>query len=166
MRLRDSLVAGAALLALAAVVHAQTVTSPSNYPGVRSQSNPSSPTGTTSTSGVMMGLAVTFTPTTTGRVLVIVGGYVFNSTASDGAIYIDKYGTGVAPGNGVAPTGTTASGSFQINGGNANQTTSVAHGTLITGLTLGTTYWFDIDLAAVTGGTATIGNPQVTIIEL
>ncbi len=43
------------------------------------------PTGTTNTSGLMMGLAGAITPNSTGRVMVLVSGNIISGTTNDGA---------------------------------------------------------------------------------
>jgi hypothetical protein len=126
---------------------------------------PANPAGTTSTVGVMAGLGVAFTPLSTGRVEVSIAGNAANSAAGDGAAFQIRYGTGAAPANGAALTGTAAGGLAQITSGAAGAVTSVSLYAIITGLTVGTAYYFDISEAAVTGGTASITALQVNIIE-
>jgi hypothetical protein len=132
-----------------------------------SQATPSNPTGTTSTTGVMTGLAGSITPTVTGRVLVTISGDVFNATAiADGAKVQLRTGTGTAPTNGAALAGTAC-------GGNLNYVASTTAGKVpfsvtcvVTGLTLGTAVWLDLGLAAITGGTATIENVGISAHEI
>ena len=88
-----------------------------NGQNATAQSTPADPTGTTDTTGKMMGLAGAITPTYTGRLLIIVSGNLTNTTAAagDGAKAQIRYGTGSAPSNGDALTGTAV----------GNQVTSV-----------------------------------------
>src|SRR6185503_7947405 len=74
------------------------------------QSNPSDPSTTTSTTGVMMGLgsSTTITPNTTGVIMIVVTGDIDNSAAGDGSQVQIRYGTGTPPINGAALTGTGA----------------------------------------------------------
>ena len=127
--------------------------------------NPANPAGTTSTTLVQAGLGVTYTPKSTGRLLIIVTGEVNNNTADDGAQVKLVYGTGTAPANGAAATGTAISPAYTVTVSLASQNFPF---TLIStvNLTVGTQYWFDLQFAAVTGGTASLSNITVTIIEL
>jgi len=130
------------------------------------QSTPADPTGTTSTAGVMMGLAGSITPVYTGRVLMLISGNVANSTLLDGINAQIRYGTGSAPANAAALTG-TAVGSLNKTTSAVNaQKTGIALQAIVTGLSLATAYWIDVSLAAVTGGTVTLTNVSLTAIEL
>ena len=128
------------------------------------------PTGTTSVTEVMMGLGSTagffVTPIRTGRVVATVTGCVANNTANGGATVTGRFGTGSAPANGVAFTGTQWSttqhffmqaardiSGFTVTGGNAS-------------LTLGTQYWFDVSISATGGGTATVTDVQGLLFEI
>lgn len=130
------------------------------------QSAPSNPTGTTSTTGVMTGLAGTFTPRT-GRAVIIVSGTIKSNTANDGAQVQIRYGTGTAPGNGDALTGTTL-GALQRHVDAAVTTEEVPFSVsgVVTTLTSGTAHWIDLGLAAITGGTATITGISVTAFDI
>lgn len=129
-------------------------------------STPQNPTGTTSTAGVMMGLNVAITPQVTGNIHVTVCGSIANNTTGDGETVRIRMGTGTAPTNGAALTG-TAYGSLQAD---TAVTSSLKHPfsvtALVTGLTVGTAYWIDIEVAAVTGGTATATSVAVSAFEL
>lgn len=103
--------------------------------------------GTTNTGGVMagMGSGVTITPSTTGRILVILSGYFTSAVANAfAAVVALKYGTGTAPAHGAAITGTS------IGNAQAWGTSSTAGAlvpftcqAIVTGLAIGTTYWLD-----------------------
>jgi hypothetical protein len=123
---------------------------------VVSQSTPANPTGTTDLTGKMMGLALAVTPELTGNVKLTITGSMSNDTINDGAAAQIRYGTGTAPANAAALTGTAA-------GAVKTFTSLVAadrHGFMcvvyLTGLTLGTAYWVDLSLKAITGGTANL----------
>ncbi|MEM3845775.1 MAG: hypothetical protein QXU98_08740 [Candidatus Parvarchaeota archaeon] len=128
-------------------------------------STPSNPNGTTSTSPVQMGLGVGYIPSITGRLLILIFGEASNNTAGDGATVQLSYGTGVAPSNGASATGTAVGSKISITSNAANQTVPFALGYILTGLAIGTNYWFDLQVAAVTGGTASVSNLTVLIIE-
>lgn len=128
------------------------------------QASPSNPTSTSSGTTVMMGLGkdqagsgahpCTLTPVYSGRIRVQ---FVFEAeSGASGNTFSFKlmYGTGTAPSNGAASTGTQV-GQTRIpiqNTGNDNATTCLSG--IITGLTAGTTYWFDI--GAATNGTNSV----------
>lgn len=129
----------------------------------------SNPTGTTNTTGIMMGLGSTFhiTPSYSGRIHVTVQGFGQNNTASD-ALSVQLYiGSGTAPTNGAAATGTSMGTALSIGGGaqNANVSFPFSVSGILTGLSPGTAYWIDIRLAAVVGGTASIQGLTCTAFE-
>jgi hypothetical protein len=134
---------------------------------VTAQSGTVQPTGTTSLTAVMMGLANSdagckITPTRTGAILVIINGDLSNSLASDGLTYQAYTGTGTAPTNGTAPA---SAGTTRAAAGNAIVLTNNASTAalripfsaiaIVTGLTLSTQIWIDLALNANIGGTAT-----------
>ena len=128
------------------------------------------PSGTTSTTGVMMGLAVAFTPRVTGRMMAFMSGQCTNGTGDNGFSLALRYGIGSAPANGNALTGTiigaTVDGSTIVSGsGTGTPVMPCSHQGAATGLTVGTAYWIDTSLAALVGGTATMSNVNVTVIE-
>lgn len=131
----------------------------------RVASTPSAPGGTASTVGVMMGLAVAFTPAVSGNVAFHLVGSIANATATDGAKAQLRYGTGTAPVNGAAATGTTSGSLVEATQFLAAQKLPFALLGYATGLTLATAYWLDVDLAAITGGTATITDLSIFIEE-
>jgi hypothetical protein len=139
---------------------------PQNNTGVSA-----APTGNISTAEKMMGLGLvsgfTITPQVTGRICVIISGVALNSSgAGDGTNVTGKYGTGTAPSNGAAVTGTTF-GTTQhfIASTTAGQQGFTCMG-IVTGLTLGTAVWLDLALLAVTAGGSTVKDCQVVVFEL
>lgn len=124
------------------------------------------PTGTTSATAVMMGLAGGITPTRGTKIIVMVSGQMSNDTVNDGATVDLRFGTGAAPANGVAVTGTLV--------GIAQTATSLVAGDRsgfcvmgkVTGLSVGTAYWLDLSLLAVTGGTASVTGVSVVAFEV
>lgn len=130
------------------------------------QTSPADPTGTTSTTGVMMGLAIAFTPIKTGCMYVSISASAQNSVSTDGASGIIYFGTGTAPTNGSAITGTQLGNFNQITRFSANSTLiPISFQGVVSGLTIGTVYWVDIAFRAITGGTANINNLSVSIFE-
>lgn len=135
------------------------------------------PTGTTSTTGVMMGLGGLFayTPTKSGKCKITLRGSLSNNTGGDGVRIISlRYGTGTAPANADAITGTV------ITSGNTTNASLVVANTLDAGeqapfeitvldldlsAQLTVALWFDVVLAAITGGTASIVASSCNIVE-
>jgi hypothetical protein len=126
---------------------------PYQYPAANAasfSSAPNAPAGTDSMDLVMMGLGSTwaFTPTGTGLVQVSVTG--FGNTQTGLAFFQAgaRYGTGAAPGNAVAVTGTRfgSAGDPQIEGGGVGKQAGLAFTAILT-LVPGTAYWFDLALA-------------------
>lgn len=142
--------------------HANTINDPSIY-----QASPSDPTGTTNTSGLMMGLGGFIVPKKTGNVHITISGTITNNTGGDGANVQLRYGTGAIPANAGALTGTTVAGLVKFINPTA-LTTKVPFMVqgIVTGLTLGTRYWIDTGLAAVTGGTASITDVGISAYEI
>ena len=131
------------------------------------QAYPSNPLGTSSgTPGVMMGLGgvCTLTPTYSGRVQLTFTGLLACSTtaASRAQAY---YGTGTAPLNGVAPTGTAVGGIGGTYSAVSTAGWTVTLTAVITGLTPGTPYWFDISVFANSAGTCSITNVSCSAVE-
>jgi hypothetical protein len=113
------------------------------------------------------GAAWVLTPSSVGRVKIRITGTLQESSAFGIAeirgIY---YGTGSAPSVGTAPvTGTRANGnSWVFSPGIAGAQTIFSIECEISGLSIGTQYWFDIGIGAVATGTATV-RPSSVIIE-
>jgi hypothetical protein len=74
------------------------------------------------------------------------------------------YGTGAAPGNGAAFTGTALGQNVSFQPPSANNQAPFALAGLATGLTPGTALWFDIDLIAG-AGTASIASLSCNAME-
>jgi hypothetical protein len=132
------------------------------------QTASATPTGTTSTTGVMMGLgsSATITPVRTGKVFVEIVGHGANSITAGGFTFGIRYGTGTAPANGAALTGTTvASLGFAVSDV-ATGAKAFSRAGLITGLTLNTAIWIDTSCSASPSGTANLYNVTVTAFEL
>jgi hypothetical protein len=129
---------------------------------------PANPAATTSLTLVQAGLARTITPTFTGRVLILVAGDWVNNTASDGANVQITYGTGGAPVNGAAQTGTLAGALLNLanNANTANLRVPFVVAAIVTGLTLATAYWLDLAFDAVTGGSVSLSAISFNALEL
>lgn len=127
---------------------------------------PSNPTSTSSGTGVMMGLGstCTITPGYNGRVVVTFTGSGAVTVATAAFNYQIRSGTGAAPSNGAALTGTTRGGLGSGWSAVANSVTPFAISWIVTGLTPGTAVWFDLSLAVSTG-TGTLSNLNFTAME-
>jgi hypothetical protein len=131
---------------------------------------PGDPTGTTNTTGLMMGLAGSITPAFSGRIFLSITGNLSSSTttAARGSKCQARYGTNTAPANGAALTGTAVGTicTYLAWGTTANQKAPFACNAVITGLTLGTAYWLDLGVAAVTGDTASVKDISIQAFEV
>lgn len=140
------------------------------------QVNSASPTGRASASTVMLGLAALITPAASGRIVVLCTGVVGNGTTTDGANLQLYFGTGAAPANNAAASGTAFGGAQAIASFVTSElTTSYAlSGAFnVTGqqyLGTGTaptitTYWIDIGFSS-TAGTVTFTQVNLTAWEV
>jgi hypothetical protein len=134
-------------------------------PAILATVSQGNPTGTTSATAVMMGLGTTctITPTQKGRVQFSFNVDANASVAMNGNLEI-RTGTGAAPANGAAVTGTsrvlqaqrvTGVSFFEV----VNLTAAVS------GLTPSTAVWFDIALTSDGTNTFSIVNPYCTAFE-
>lgn len=133
--------------------------------GAVTTSTPADPTGTTSTTAKMMGLAGSITPATSTRVFMTICGQMSNSLINDGSTVQLRYGIGTAPANAATLTGTQLGASQTFTALVAAQRDGYCISGIATGLTIGTAYWMDIALNANTAGTATITGNTITAHE-
>lgn len=135
--------------------------------GANQQAVPSNPVGTTSATGVMMGLGVTtcrFAPTFSSRVRFEISGTASNTNAGANSSFGIRYGAGAGPANGAAPTGTSLTNSASITSATANAQSAFFVSVLATALTPGTTYWYDTTLSA-SAGTSSLVNINCQAFE-
>lgn len=132
------------------------------------QASPGDPSGTTDTTGKMMGLAGSITPAISGKIVLTINGTIASSGASDGAKIQLSYGTSAAPANAAAITGTQVGARLTVANNASTAALAVPYSitAVITGLTPGTAYWLDVTLAAITAGTATITTNSITAYEI
>jgi hypothetical protein len=128
-------------------------------------SNPADPAPTSSTSMVMAGLGVLYTPSLTGRVKVTVQATIANAAADDGGEIQISFGTGTAPANDDPLAGNQAGSIAQSTSPTANAAYTVTAFAVMASLTVGTQYWFDLAYASTDGGDATISNITFLIEE-
>ena len=128
---------------------------------------PTNPGGITSTSGVMAGLGVAFTPIRTGRLLLTVTGSVANSLASVNSKLELRFGGATPPVFNSGPTGSIVGKAVNManNANTAGMRVPVALVGVITNAGIGVGYWMDLCVTA-TGGTITINDLSVVVIEL
>lgn len=119
---------------------------------------PANPTGTASTTDVMMGSGSTlvFTPRQSGNVRIQCDFMAANSVSGSGFRANLYRGTGTAPANGDAVTGTQTGGAKVYTASANGAQTFMSLNAVATGLTLATQYWFDFAVRAVTSGTASM----------
>jgi hypothetical protein len=124
------------------------------------------PAATASLTPVMMACGGSIAPVLSTRIEVTISGQVQNSTAADGATVQLRYGTGTAPLNGAAVTGTQAGIAQTITSVTAGQGGGFSITAIISGLTVGQAVWLDAALQAVTGGSASISGVTICAEEI
>jgi hypothetical protein len=133
-------------------------------------SSPGDPAGTTSATPVMMGIAISITPATSGRLLLLISGTASNAGGGAAAVTaIGLYsGTGAAVGNGVALPGTAVQvgKTKNILTGSAGGKIGFAISQIISGLTVATPYWFDLALTSDGANSAKVYDLDIAAIEL
>lgn len=139
------------------------------YPAQIVQKSPADPSGTTSGTLVMMGLGVAgwvMTPTGSSNVMLVVSGAIKNATTADGVAAQLSFGTGNAPANGAAVTGTQIGGLPVFTALTGVLQVPFSLQAIAGGLLVGTAYWFDLALKIVTGGTGTLVNLSCSAFEI
>lgn len=114
-----------------------------------------------------LGSALTFTPLISTRVIITISGNFRNDTSGNAAFVNLNYGTGTAPANGAASTGTILCKNVRSQDSAATSgysTFSFTYG--LSGLTLSTAYWFDLTQLALVGGNVVVSNITCNIHEI
>ena len=129
------------------------------------------PATTASTTPVMMGLGAQATPAVitpkgSTRVNVSIMGQMAQTTSGDGAQIDCRYGTGTAPANGAAGSGTVVGSAQAFTAVAANHGGGFSIGGIISGLTPGVPIWIDCSLKTVTGGSASLTGITVEAFEM
>lgn len=140
--------------------------SPNTY-----QASPANPAAAGSTTHTMAGLAGAVTPNSSGEVMITISGYADDSGASTtmGVELRLYYGTGTAPSNGGALTGTAGASALRVQNTVAGSARDVPFSTqaIITGLAPATTYWIDLSQAQISGTVvATLTNISISAFEI
>jgi hypothetical protein len=123
--------------------------------GTQGIQGPAGPTGTfaffqttqstlpgTTLGEVMTGLGDYITPTFSGKVMFSLSGYASNNSVNQGASAQLRWGTGTKPGSNTAVAGTVAGGLAVSGSGVANLPSPLGLVAIVTGLVVGTRYWF------------------------
>lgn len=122
--------------------------------------SPANQTGTSSATLVMLGVGTVcvFTPSYSTRVRVTFDLNFANNTAGSGLVAALAYGTGTAPANGVALTGTVVTSQRLGITSTANESNPMSLNAIISGLSPGTAYWLDLQFRPGNGHTVVITN--------
>ena len=144
------------------------------------QTTAAAPTGSADVTGLMQGLGAsaplwTLTPRITGRVLILMSGSIGTAATAETAGVTLYYGTGTAPANGAAITGTTIGTVLTFVTLTGMLRSPFAAHAIITGLavpsldskgqtTSATPVWFDAALKT-SAGTATLTLLNLSAIE-
>lgn len=137
------------------------------------QTTVQSPTGITSVSptNVMVGLGAAaspavITPRVTGKLYVTISGILLHGTSGGRANAVMSYGTGTAPANAAAATGTVIGNSAAYTASAVSSMSTFSMSAVVTGLTIGTQYWFDMQMNTQAAGTASALLTTVAAYEL
>jgi hypothetical protein len=129
--------------------------------------NPSNPAGVTNATYLMAGLAEPFTPSKSGVIQITISGQmqVTGVTVNAGLCKI-AYGTGAAPNNGDAATGTVIGTATRMGNTVANLITPFSITVTKSGLALATPIWIDLQQRADAGTTMLLYSLNVNVVEL
>ncbi len=129
-----------------------------------SQSAILNPFAMSGSSAVMMGLAGAITPVKTGTILLMISGEFTSDDDAVNATFTTKMGTGVAPNNGDAITGTTKQVNLRQPSDPADKIPFYFN-VVVTLLTPNTTYWIDVAVKNASGGAVQLYNVSISAIE-
>lgn len=135
---------------------------------------PTGPSATTDATGKMMGIgggtgACTLTPPIGTKIKITIDGFIANGTSAQNSNLAGlRFGTGAAPANGAALSGTVIganpSGAFKAAASPQSAPFSVTR--IATGLTSGVAVWFDLGLQSTAASSASIGQLTCTMEEM
>lgn len=148
------------------------IPNPFNLPELASRAvsfAPANPATITSTTPVMLGLGTTcvFTPISSGLTVVWVSGFCSTATAAVAVTLNGKYGTGAAPANAAAASGTTFGpvGNIALTGSAVNLPLGFSFNAVLS-LTPGSTYWFDLTCGTANASdAAAVVNVTMSLFE-
>jgi hypothetical protein len=126
-----------------------------------------SPAATSSTAGVMAGLGATLTPVNSGKISVTICGSMKNTGANYVTTVRLYYGSGTAPVNGAALTGTVSGGIITGHTAFANAFLPYSVSAVLSGRPLNQPTWFDVSIATSNAaGMASVHYASVCAYEL
>jgi len=129
-----------------------------------SSTTPLTGIGTTQTA---FGVGMTYTPSTTGRMMIIASGTAQQTSASNMTNVFGRYGTGTPPTSGATAGLGSQFGLTQHIGGSATGGDWIGFVVeAIISMTIGTTYWFDIAISGTGGTGAGVRDIQILMVEL
>jgi hypothetical protein len=130
------------------------------------QANPAGYASITATTPVMEGAGSTckLTPAYSGRVQVQFLGVAQNNTAQQRVNVQAVYGTSTAPTQGAAGSGTAIDQAKGLTAATASAFVPLTAGGIVTGLSPGTAYWFDLQ-TDVTANTGTLSALSCSLME-
>lgn len=142
-----------------------------NYKPNLLQFNPAAPATFTSTAGIYLGLAGSFTAKSSGRVLITISCNALNTTTTNGVLLGARVGTQAAPAfgdpfNSLIPVQTVGIKLWQVDrfeAINVKQTFSKIVGW--TAMIVGTTYFIDMVAAMQTDGAGQVSNISISVKE-
>jgi hypothetical protein len=138
------------------------------YTGIVSQNLFPTVAAVTSTTGKMLGLAVQVVPAKSTRLKVTATGSIAGAPG-DTLNVEHRYGTGgTPPANGTAATGTLIGSKLAWNNQNTGSSvpSQFCQVGIVTGLTLATTYWFDLNIYDSGGAPMTPSNITLIVEEI
>jgi hypothetical protein len=137
------------------------------WDGATALVTPANPTATTSTSAVHMGVGgtCTITPLFSSRLFVVIQGVAANSATNQVTGLQLRFGTGTAPTNGTAATGTLVGAQQAITVAGGNTSSGFSLSGIVTGRTPGVAVWFDVAVF-VSANTGTLTGITFTAHEI
>jgi hypothetical protein len=131
---------------------------------------PANPAAITSVTPVMLGLGTTclFTPISSGKTMVAVSGFASTATAAVAVTLNGRFGTGSAPANAAAASGTVFGpvGNIALTGSAVNLPLAFSFNAVVT-LTAASTYWFDLTCGTANGSdAASVVNVTMSFYEI
>ncbi len=141
-------------------------TASASLPAVLANVTTAAPTLTASATYVHMGLGATasITPVLAGRIAFTISGDIASTNGNSATTQL-SFGTGTAPTNGTAFTGTQVGSQVVQTALTGYLVTPFSLTAVVTGLTVGTAYWLDLVLKS-SSGNATVTTVSVSAMEI
>jgi len=116
-------------------------------------------------SALMLGFAGSITPMKSGYVMVHISGEYVSSDATGATTFSIRIGTGSAPANGAAATGTVQQ-TLPLIASSTTARIPFSFNKLLVALTFGTTYWIDVSAVNAAAGSVQTFNVSLMAVEL